>query len=166
MNGELGGNLGQALPRRGFEGLGDAEMQPLAPQHGNLLVDHLVMECVGELVAPRGGAVAGRGGPRAQEQMRAHHLLGHGVDLLRVAIEGRATVACVSPMPESQRVSKSYALTIPCSSRPPRTSISWAAPFGSQPCSSARESCTRTGRRAARESSAASPAASSAQFLP
>src|SRR5262245_13731373 len=85
---ELGGNLGKAFPRRGFERLGDLEVEALAPQPGNLLVDHLMMERVGELVAQGGRAVACPAGRRAQEEMRAHHLLGHGVDPLRLPTDG------------------------------------------------------------------------------
>src|SRR5262245_43171398 len=51
--------------------------------------------------------------------------------------------------------SESHAVTAPDASSVARKSICVGGPFGSQPCSSARDHCTRTGRPTALASSAA-----------
>ena len=62
--------------------------------------------------------------------------------------------------------SESQAVTVPDASSVARISTSVGGPFGSQPCSSARDHCTRTGRPTALASSAASAAASSCPLRP
>ena len=58
-------------------------------------------------------------------------------------------------------ISVRHAAILPSSDEPPSMASSCGGPFGSQPSSSARVHCTRTGRPTARDSSAASAPASS-----
>ena len=44
MDGQLGGDLGQAFPRGRFERLGNGQVQPLAAERWNLLVDRLMVQ--------------------------------------------------------------------------------------------------------------------------
>ncbi len=73
---------------------------------------------------------------------------------------GRLAVALGS------HISVRHAAIFPSSVSAPSSASSCGGPLGSQPCSSSRIHCTRTGRPTARDSSAASAAASSWPFMP
>ena len=62
--------------------------------------------------------------------------------------------------------SESQPTMLPCASSPAVISTSVGGPFGSQPCSSSRDHCTRTGLPSSFEMSAASQVASSWPFRP
>jgi hypothetical protein len=68
MRGEVGGDLRQAFAVCRFERLPDRLMQPLAPSVVNLLVDHLMMQRMGEGVELRRAAVR-HAAADVQEQM-------------------------------------------------------------------------------------------------
>ncbi len=62
--------------------------------------------------------------------------------------------------------SDSHATTLPAASSPACSSTSVGGPFGSQPCSSSRDHCTRTGLPISLEMSAASAVQSSWPLRP
>jgi hypothetical protein len=59
MDREFGRDRGEAVAVSSFEDLADGLVQPLAPRVGHLLVDHLMMQGMGELVQPCRAPVLG-----------------------------------------------------------------------------------------------------------